>query len=103
MMLTPDILLERAWAELNNQRGHAAASTVEALAYQLRAGASALHEPSAQHRLAQLDESQVREFCKRLTKERWALSKNGEQPPRVPPWPAAEIEKLVQLWGNLHG
>jgi len=102
-LLAPDISLERAWCELNNQRGRAAASTVEALAYQLRAGPSALREPSAQHRLAQLDERQMREFCGRLTKERWGLSKNGELPPRVPPWKPDEIESLAQLWGNVHG
>jgi len=101
--LAQDVTLEQAWCALNNRRGHAAATTIEALAYQLRAGPGALREPSAQARLAQLDERQVREFCKRLMKERWGLSKNGELPPRVPPWKPDEIESLAQLWGNVHG
>ena len=90
-------------AEVNERPGRAAASTVEALAFQTRAGAAALRESSAQHRLAQLDESQMRELCGRLTKERWGISKNGEQPPRVPPWKPDEVQSLVQLWSNLHG
>jgi hypothetical protein len=102
-LLAPDISFESAWRELNNQRGHTAASTVEALAYQLRAGPSSLRESWAQHRRAQLDEQQMREFCGRLTKERWGLSKNDEMPPRVPPWKPEEIESLVTLWSNLHG
>jgi hypothetical protein len=95
--------LEQAWFEVNNQRDCAAASAVEALALQTRAGVAVLRESSAQRRLAQLDERQMRELCGRLTKERWGLSKNGEHPPRVPPWKPDEIESLVALWSNLHG
>jgi hypothetical protein len=102
-LLASDLSFEGVWHELNNQRDRAAASTVEALAYQTRAGVSALCESSAQRRLAQLDERQMRELCGRLTKERWGLSKNGEHPPRVPPWKPDEIQSLVQLWSNLHG
>jgi hypothetical protein len=95
--------LERLWLEINERPGRAAASTVEALAFQTRAGPSALAESSAQHRLAQLDESQMRELCGRLTKERWGISNTCELPPRVPPWKPDEIESLVALWSNLHG
>jgi hypothetical protein len=90
-------------AAINEQHARAAASTVEALAYQLRAGPSALREPSAQRRLSEFDERQVRRFCKRLTKERWGVSNNGGPPPRVPPWKPAEVKSLVALWSNLHG
>jgi hypothetical protein len=102
-LLAQDVSLEQTLAGISDSRGSVAASTVEALAYQLRAGASALRESKAQRRLAQLDESQMREICGRLTKERWGISKNGEMPPRVPPWKLADIEQLVQLWSNLHG
>ena len=98
-----DLSLETAWRATNDRRGRAAASTLEALAYQLRAGPSALRDPKAQDRLAQLDEGQMRELCGRLTKERWGISKNGEKPPRVPPWKPGEIESLVQKWSGLHG
>jgi hypothetical protein len=99
-----ELPIEAAWRALNPQRDRAAASTVEALAFQTRAGgADVLRKTSAQRRLAQLDEGQVRELCGRLTKERWGMSKNGEQPPRVPPWKPDEIGSLVALWSNLHG
>jgi hypothetical protein len=94
---------EQAWPEINGRHDRAAASTVEALAYQLRAGPGALRESSAQRRLSEFDESQVRELCGRLKKERWGISKHGEMPPRVPPWKPEEIESLVQTWSNLHG
>jgi hypothetical protein len=98
-----DLPIEAAWRALNVQRDRAASSTVEAIAFQTRAGVAVLRESSAQRRLAQLDESQVRDLCGRLTKERWGMSKNGEPPPRVPPWKPDEIESLVVLWSNLHG
>src|SRR5271165_829399 len=55
-------------------QGHAmsaAASTVEALAYQLRGGVEALRDLEAQRRLLELDEAQMREIANRLTKWRW--------------------------------
>ena len=94
---------DRQRAAISEQQGRAAASTVEALAYQLRAGPSALRETSAQRRLSELDERQVRRFCKRLTRERWGISADGKLPPRVPPWKPAEVDSLLQLWGSLHG
>jgi hypothetical protein len=81
----------------------AAGTTVEALAFQLRAGADALREPSTQRRLSELDQAQMREVAQRLTKPRWGKSKNGETPARVPPWRQSEIETFVEIWRNLHG
>jgi len=78
-------------------------STVEALAYQLRGGVNALREPSAQRRLSELDDAQMREIAQRLTKSRWGKSNNGETPPKVPPWRQIEIETFVEIWRNLHG
>jgi hypothetical protein len=102
-LLAHDVSLTHALADINDRHGRAAASTFEALAFQLRAGPSALRDSKVQHRLVQLDESQARELCGRLTKERWGISKGREQPARVPPWKPDEIESLVRLWSSLHG
>lgn len=67
----------------------AAASTVEALAYQLRGGFSALRQPSAQIRLFELNEKQVSGLAKRLA--------TGRKPQRVP-WPENEISALLEMW-----
>jgi hypothetical protein len=76
----------------------AAATTVEALAYQLRGGVSALREPSALRRISDLNESQIHEIAQRLTKERWGKAEPGRQPKRVPPWQPDEIEVLISIW-----
>lgn len=89
-LLADDVTLARAYAEINSIKGRAAASTIEALAYQLRGGVAALQEPAAQHRLAQLDQAQMREIAARLAK-------------RVPPWSAADIEALTEMWSKRHG
>ena len=73
-------------------------TVVEALAYQLRAGFSALHDPSAQRRLFELSKSQLKEMAERLTKERWAL--DGTR--RVPPWAPNEIKTLIRIWRKGH-
>jgi len=93
----------RESAELNGIKGRAAASTVEALAYQLRGGVNSLREPSAQRRLSELDEIQAREIANRLTRPRWGKSKNGETPSKVPPWSQSEIDTFVEMWRRLHG
>jgi len=92
----------------------AAASTVEALAYQLRGGVEALRDLEAQRRLLELDEAQMREIANRLTKWRWGKFENGKIPPRVkrlpfvgeegsvPPWSPDEIEAFAKLWRNHH-
>jgi hypothetical protein len=100
-LMAGDISLDRAYAELNdNATDGAAASTVEALAYQLRAGVTALRNPSALRRIAELDEQQMREVGARLDKERWSL--DGKR--RVPPWTSTEIETFVETWRRIrHG
>jgi hypothetical protein len=90
--------LDSLWAQLNTVRGRAAATTVEALAHQLRGGLSALRNPTAQRRLSQLDETQLREICARLEKTRWSL--DGKK--RVPPWPTADIQRVMTMWSEIH-
>jgi hypothetical protein len=80
---------ERTWHGLPPEFNGAAASTVEALAFQLRRGFSALREPSAQCRLFELNEKQVSGIAKRLT--------IGRQPQRVP-WSENEITALLEMW-----
>ena len=73
-----------------NSPPRAAASAVEALAYQLRDGVKALRDPSTLRRIAELSEPQMREIAKRLTK-------------RVPPWQADEINIFIKIWGTSNG
>jgi hypothetical protein len=80
----------------------APAATVEALAYQLRGGVEALRDLDARRRLSELNEAQMREIADRLTKWRWGISKDGEMPPKVPPWTPDEIEAFAKLWRNHH-
>jgi transposase len=74
--------------------GQAAASTVEALVYQLRQSGKALKDPNARRRLAELSEQQLHEVSARLQQF---------QPDIARPWSASEIKLLVQLWSDLHG
>lgn len=83
----------------NERVSRAAESTVEALAYQLHAGTDALREASAQRRLAELDEAQMRGIAGRLTRARWGKS---DTPQRVPPWAESEIETFIETWRALH-
>ena len=67
-LMDDNISLDRAWAEISHPSG-AAASTVEALMCALRSrGAQALGEPDVVHRLAQLNDAQLREIAVRLQK-----------------------------------
>jgi len=72
----------------------AADSTVEAIAYALRAGVGALRDKSTLARIAQLDKRQAKDIAERLLKERW--SKDGKR--RVPPWTEDEIKAFVKVW-----
>jgi hypothetical protein len=83
-LLKDDVSLERAYAEINHLP-HAASSTVEALAYQLRGGAAVLHDPSVIRRISELDQTQMRNIAERLGK-------------RVPPWELAQIALFVDAW-----
>jgi hypothetical protein len=98
-LMAGDISLDRAYAELAGQAADGAARfTLEALAHQLRGGVDALRNPTAQRRLDQLDESQLREICDRLGKERWNL--DGKR--KCPPWPAADVQALMKIWSETH-
>jgi len=67
-LLDDDVSLGRAWPELSRPSG-AATSTAEALAFSLRSrGVQALGEPDVLRRLAQLDNTQLREVAIRLQK-----------------------------------
>jgi hypothetical protein len=102
-LMDPAVSLDQMWSAFNATPGRAASSTVEALAFQLRAGVTALREPSALRRIAELNEGQAREIASRLGRERWGISKGGEMPPRVPPWEADEIATFLKVWRLGHG
>jgi len=82
-LLDDDVSIDRFWVEVNTIRGRAAWSTVEASAYQLRSAFSALSEPSAQRRLFEFSETQVRDIAKRLTRR---------------PWSEGQIKALLKMW-----
>ena len=93
-LMVDDVSLERAWEELNKPTDHAAASTVEALVYQLRRGGAELSNPNARRRLLELSEQQLHEVSTWLQKF---------MPHIARAWIPAEIEILVGLWSELHG
>jgi|SRR6516225_10138029 hypothetical protein len=93
-LLDENVSLERAWSEMQASRGRAAASTVEALLYSLRAGGAALACPRARRRLSGLCEAQLREVSARLQKF---------QPNIARAWTPIEVELLVAVWSDLHG
>ena len=70
----------------------AAQSTIDALLYSLRAGATALARDDVQRRIAMLAERQMHDCCKQLQHRNIAKS-----------WTRDEIEKLVALWASCHG
>ena len=75
-------------------RGRAAASTVEALLYSLRAGGAALACPHARRRMAELTEAQLHEVSARLQKI---------DPNIARAWTPIEVELLVGIWMDMHG
>jgi hypothetical protein len=95
-LLAPDSLLGEAWFLLSMQArpGRAAASTVEALVYQLRRGGTGLSNLKARQRLSELSEQQLHEVSARLQKF---------MPHIARAWSPSEVELLVQLWSDLHG
>ena len=72
----------------------AAASTIEALMFALRAGGTALSDPHARRRLSELSEAQLHEVSARLQKF---------QPKIARAWTPIEVELLVAVWSDLHG
>jgi hypothetical protein len=93
-LLDEDFSLERAWSEINDAPARAAASTIEALMFSLRAGGVALACPHARRRLAELTETQLHEVCARLQKI---------DPNIARAWTPIEVELLVAVWSDLHG
>jgi hypothetical protein len=93
-LLDEDFLLERAWSEINDAPARAAASTIEALMFSLRAGGAALACPHARRRPAELTEAQLHELCARLQKI---------DPNIARAWTPIEVELLVAVWSDLHG
>jgi hypothetical protein len=93
-LLDEDFSLERAWSEINDAPARAAASTIEALMFSLRAGGAALACPHARRRLAELTEAQLHEVSARLQKF---------DPNIARAWTPIEVELLVAVWSDLHG
>jgi hypothetical protein len=89
------VSLDSLWRQLNDSRQHGASdSTVEAIAFSLRAGVEALRDRATLARIAQLNRAQAKKIAERLTNERW--SKDGKR--RVPPWALSEVETFLQVW-----
>jgi len=83
-----------AWSDVQALRPRAAASTVEALMYSLRAGGAAVVCSHARRRLSELSEAQLHEVCARLQRF---------QPRIARAWTPVEVEFLVAIWVDLHG
>jgi hypothetical protein len=94
-LLDPAVSFERVWHELNDRRGKlAAASSIEALMYELRThGTAQLKDAVCQRRLSDLHEKQLHEVCMRLQKLKSEIAT-----PRA----AEAIEQLVKAWVALH-
>jgi hypothetical protein len=72
----------------------AAESTISAVMYSLRGGTAVLSRDDVRHRVAVINESQLREMIVLLQK------RDGRIAPR---WEDDEIEKLVETWTQYHG
>jgi hypothetical protein len=81
----------------------APATTVEALAYQLRGGVEVLREESALPRVAALDEKQAMDLANRLCKERFGKCEIGKPFFNVPAWTEFEIKTFIKIWRLSHG
>jgi hypothetical protein len=88
-LLGDSVSLERAWHELNNPKGRAPASTLEALIFSLRRGVTELTKPDRQRRLAALEENQLEAACLRL---------QAFQPKIAEPWSPDDVDLLISAW-----
>jgi hypothetical protein len=81
---------ERAHAEIiaHHFKGRAATSTLEALAFQLRAGVGVLKERDARRRLSELSDQQLIEICARVQRHK---------PEIAPVWSDDDVNTLMQL------
>jgi conjugal transfer/entry exclusion protein len=78
----------------DSMRGNAAAhSTMDALMYSLRSGTAALSREDVRHRLAALDEKQMRDVCTLLQKRNPNVAKS---------WTSDEIECFVTARAARH-
>lgn len=95
-LLDRRVSLERARAQIQahreRQRG-AAASTIEALLFELRGGLNALKHSSNQRRLRELNDEQMTEVAACL---RQRLPQIGKA------WTADETQQLISKWEELH-
>ena len=73
-------------------KNRAAASTVEALMFELRSGTSVLRKFAAKRRLSELSEAQVREVGARLQRLKPEIAKA---------WNSDEVVKLISTWAGL--
>jgi len=74
-------------------KGPAAQSTIDAVMYSLRGGAAVLARDDVQHRLAVIDESQLRQMIVMLQRRDGRIA---------PPWPDDDIKKLIETWTSCH-
>ena len=93
-LAAPDTSPEEFLINRQARPGRAAASTVEALVYQLRRGGTGLSNLKGRQRLSELSEQQLHELSARLQKF---------MPHIARAWSPSEVELLVELWSDLHG
>lgn len=79
---------------MHSSSTRAAASTIEALVFSLRAGGVALDCPAARGRLSELSEAQLHEVSARVQRFKPNIAR---------PWTEVEVEILVTIWFELHG
>jgi hypothetical protein len=95
-LLDSNVSLDRAYAEIHRHwfSGRAAASTVEALVFSLRAGVAALSELNTLRRLSELSDAQLREVATRLQKFK---------PDIASTWAREDVEVLVAVRSAVYG
>jgi hypothetical protein len=85
-----------AGSDMNNlDRTRTAASTIEALLFELRSGLSCLAEDGARGRLLRCDEAVMRAIAAEL------LTWKDRGKPWLPPWSKEDVTKLIDTWEAL--
>jgi hypothetical protein len=89
-LLDDDVSLQRAYAEISSShiKGRAADSTLEALAFQLRAGVGVLKEQDVRRRLSALSDAQLVEIVERVQRHK---------PEIAPVWSDDDVITLMKL------
>jgi hypothetical protein len=90
-LMEPAVTFERAQREISG-KNRAAASTVEALMFELRGGTNVLRESAAKRRLSELSEAQVREVGARLQRLKPEIAKA---------WDSDGVVILISTWASL--